>query len=198
MVRKSLIPAGLVTACLILFVIAPCVQADRGNPWHRLEGSWLRTTTDPSGLDAGVKSIIVLTPKNLLANQAAFRGSFINPDPEEVPPGGYVTDFVGEAVLTGPSTYEATGYAYIMMPNPFGGRDLVFAIVVGVVSCTFVDNDTVEGVQTGSIYLGIGGALAGLGDNQDPDGDLIPDFSLEPHDTIDPTPFVDKRTPMAP
>jgi hypothetical protein len=198
MERKGFVVAALVTVCLILFVGAPYVEGGSWQPWNRLDGAWLRTTTDPASLDAGVKSIIVLTPRGPFAREAAFRGSFINPDPATIPPGGFATDFVGEAVMTGPSTYEATGYSYIMMPNPSGGRDLVFAILVGVTSGTFVNNDKVEGVQSGSIYLGIGGSLAGLGDNQDVDGDLIPDEGLVPWKTIGSVPLVDRRTPMVP
>jgi len=184
MERKGFVLAALVTVGLILFVAAPYVQAEG----YRLDGAWLRSTFDAATGEPQHNAIIVLTPKNPSARAAAARGSFLNPDPDLIPPGGYVTDFIGELVMTGPSTYEATAYAYVMVPNP-GGRDLVSLIIIGIASGTFSNENLITGTQSGSIYLGV----------QDTNGDLIPDYDIEGFPLpIPEATFIDKRTPMVP
>jgi len=172
----------------IFFVATPYVLAGGWEPWNRLDGAWLRSTADAVTGEPQVSSIIVLTPKGPFAREAAFRGTFLNPTYGLIPPGGYITDFVGEMVMTGPSTYEATAYAYIMEPVE-GDRAKVSLIIVGTASGTFSTKDLITGSQAGSVYLGA----------QDTNGDLIPDLELDglplpiPEST-----FTDKRTPMVP
>ena len=189
MKRKHL---ALVAAGLILFVAAPCVQADGWEPWSRLEGAWLRTTIDTldDGTEVqGVSGIYTISPKGPFAREAAVRLTFLNPDQTLVaflaPGGGYVTDAVGEAVLTGPNTIEATAYAYIMANQPFPARAAVAGILVGVSQGT-INGDVIEGIQIGYVYLA----------SQDTDGDLIPDTG-DPIVTIT-QPLTDRRAPMVP
>ena len=91
--------------------------------------------------------------------------------------------------MTGHSTYEATAYAYVMVPNPDpeGSRDVVAFIFVATASGTFVNEDLIEGTYVGGLYLA----------SQDTNGDLIPDVE-PPMISIPPGNFVDKRTPMVP
>jgi hypothetical protein len=180
--RYGLLLAAVAVIGLVFLVVAPFVQAGGWPTWNRLEGAWLRAQ------EGGANSLIVYSPKGLLAKKAAFRASFINPTPDVVPPGTSVTDYVGEAVMTGPSTIEATAYAYIMAPNPAGGRDVVALIIVGTSTATFVNEDLIEGFLSGAVYLG----------SQDGDGDLIPDPGEVPFMQTPPEAFTDKRTPMVP
>jgi len=207
MERKYFVLAALVTVGMIFFVATPFVQAGGWQKWNRLEGSSLRSIVDPETGLAGNSphSLIVLAPKGPFARRAALRGNFIDVDPTIIPPGGSVTDFIGEVVMTGPSTYKATAYAYIMVPDPTSTpqapkRDLVFAIIVGMSEGEFLDQDLVEGTQVASVYFGPGAPAIGLPvPNQDEDGDLIPDPGQPPlGGTIGPDVYVDKRTPMVP
>ena len=90
--------------------------------------------------------------------------------------------------MTGPSTYKATAYSYIMAPNPAGGRDVVAFIIVGTATAIFVNDNLVEGTVAGAVYLG----------SQDRDGDLIPDPKEEPIMEVPPDDFTDRRIPMVP
>ena len=192
MERRGFVLAALVVVCPILFVAAPYAQAGGWQPWSRLEGTWLRTSLDENG-DPAARSIYVMSPKGPFAREAAVRLTFINPNPLVVQglggPNGYVTDAIGEAVMTGPSTFKATAYTYIMAPQDFPLRAKVVAILVGTTTSRFVNEDLIEGEGTGLLYPA----------SADADGDLIPDPGSVPY----PLPpvievFTDKRTPMVP
>jgi hypothetical protein len=128
--------------------------------------------------------MIVITPKDVIGRRAAFRGTLLNPDYNT---DGTVTDCIGEAVMTGPSTYEATAYAYVMVPNPDGSRDVVSVIIVTTEEGMFANENYVEGNYYENIYLA----------SQDTNRDLIPDVE-PPLLMFGPQPFVQMRTPMVP
>jgi len=198
MERKGLALAACVTVGLMLFIATPYAQAGGALFWNRLDGgSWLRTTFDPDTGEPGISMVFVLIPKNFLGKQAAVQGSFLNPDPGSLF-GGHFTDWLGEVVMTGRSTYKATAYTYLMVPNPEpDGRDLVAFILVANAIGEFVNQDLAEGTQTGGLYLGPGNPF-GL-PSQDTDGDLIPDLEVPGFPIPIPTThFVDKRTPIMP
>jgi hypothetical protein len=96
----TLVLAALATIGLIFLVVSPCVQADMAKGsfvWYRLDGTWLRNSVVEEEAGNPPRSMIVITPKNLLGTKAAFRGSFI--DPQTFLPTGtpeFITDFVGE------------------------------------------------------------------------------------------------------
>ena len=171
----------------MLFAVAPNVQGDRGGR-VRLDGAWL--VTSPAGI-RGVETITALDPSgrrsavrlNMLSADAAGLGCC--PDAE------YLSVAIGEAVMTGPSTFEATLMNYSMRAatetecDAGDCRDQVVCIWVVNVSGT-VTEDTQDTWATLTIYQ-----------STDEDGDMLPDDEDVPCLECVPIPFFAKRVPMA-
>ncbi len=169
----------------VLIAVAPPVQGknddDQGeDDGYSLAGSWL--VTSPVGI-RGVETITALDPSgrrlavNLTSLSADATGMGCCPGAD------YLSVAIGDAVMTGPSEFEATIMAYSM--KTADPRDEVVCIWVMNVSGT-VTEDTQETATLFTIYP-----------TSDSDLDMLPDDCDAPCLSIT-LPVDAKRVPMAP
>jgi hypothetical protein len=192
MSKKNVLIWAFAAFAGMLFAVAPNVQGDAGGR-VRLDGAWL--VTSPAGI-RGVETITALDPSG---KSAAVRLNMLSADATGLgccPDAEYLSVAIGEAVMTGPSTFEATLMNYSMRaateleckpdpPTPPDCRDQVVCIWVVNVSGT-VTEDTQDTLATLTIYP-----------STDVDGDMLPDENDVPCLECLPMPFMAKRVPMA-
>lgn len=148
----------------MLLAVAPHVQADKDDHGRvRLAGSWL--VTSPAGI-RGSETMSALDPSG---RRVAVRLTSLSADATGMgccPDAEYLSVAIGDAVMTGPSEFEATLMAYSMKTGAV--RDEVVCIWVMDVSGTVTEN-TQETTTTFTIYP-----------TSDTDVDMLPDDCDEP------------------
>jgi hypothetical protein len=196
---KALTLVTLATVGLIFIVASPQVQAGGWEKWYRLEGSWIRTIPGTT-----IASTVTYSPMDLLGRKALLRleGLSVDMNLHVIPgldcddsgglclcPKTYrLTDFVGEAVKTGPSTQRGTAVSYgIRLPEDGEIRDQVECIWVGTGESEFTGPNSITGVDYISVYRV----------EQDKDGDLLPDPDETPMLCV-PLPGQDTRVRIMP
>jgi hypothetical protein len=206
MSKRTVVLIAFATVAGALLALGPHMQGDwayGGGQAIKLEGAWIITVPDtpislletvipigPSGRRAVIKMDPVVTDVkiHLTPGECDDPGGFC------LCPNAYrMTPTIGEAVMTGSRTAEATGIAYAMRPpteeecDVGNCRDQVECIWVTQGLVEFLDPNT----QEGTLNLAIFGADA------DQDGDLLPDEGAEPLLCME-MPGVIKRLPMLP
>ncbi len=174
-----------------LFAVAPHIQqdADGGGMNYKLGGAWLRTSTLPPlppgfpPLNPTIRSTITFVPTVPSGKKAliTIQGLSVDIHAQGVCPDTiYLSDFVGEAVMTGPDTFEGTAVGYGMRPPTpeecaaMDCRDQIECIWVGIGETLFTSQDSATGTDYISAYY--------VGDRSDhpmlPDPEALPDVSL--------------------
>jgi len=187
--KKTALLATIATIAGAILIFGPLSdQASGGGEAVKLEGSWVMV-----GPTIGMRNLETFIP-NPSGRTAAVYGQAISADATAgglCPNADYLSSSIGEVVLTGPSSVEATTVIYSM--NKVAPRDQIECIWVANASAEFTA-DTQEGIINFSIYPTWG--FPGY-PNPDADGDLLPDPGAEPILCLQ-VPFEAKRVPMIP
>jgi hypothetical protein len=188
--KRTTLLATIATAVGAFLIFGPMGdQALGGGEAVKLEGSWI--LTDQLGI--GINMLEVFTP-DPSGRTAAVHGHALSADAKA---GGlcmfadYISDGVGEVVMTGSSSAEATMVLYSM--RKVTPRDQVDCIWVASATAEFT-TDTQEVTINFSIYPTWG--LPGY-PNPDTDGNLLPDDGAEPYACLS-IPFIGERVRLMP
>ncbi len=150
--KKNILGATLATAAAALLVITQTAGTTASPQSTKLEGAWIYTVPGTP-----VLATMHMSP-DASGLRAAISGQLVVPIPatQAFPDNEFVSDFVGEAVMTGPYTAEMTIIGYgskevvPTLQSPFD-RALVL-IWVGSGTMKFTASGKIEGVQHLAYY----------------------------------------------
>jgi hypothetical protein len=176
--KKTAIMAALaiITGAFLAFGPMQGDQAYGGGAAVKLEGAWARTNTlSLNGIPLStIRGTVTFSPSDPSGRTAVMRIQGLSVDLHaqgNCPNTYYLSDMVGEAVMTGPKTAEGTAVGYGMRPpDPSKGevRDQIECIWVGTGFAKYTDPDSAIGEDYISVYLA----------EQDTDGDMLPDTGI--------------------
>jgi hypothetical protein len=171
--KKKLIAVTFATAATALLVITQAAWTGPNSEANKLEGAWIaKAVTGP------VQASYVITPSDPSGQRATLSGLIQVRIPIEVLlPGVFGEseisgDFVGEAVMTGPSTasYTVVGYGRKRLNPPTPFKEKVVLI--------WVDSGQIQFTESGKLQ--VTHCVAYYHPNADADGDGLPDPGQTP------------------
>lgn len=189
MSKKNLLIFAVVASAGMLFSVTSDVESG-GQGRHRLDGAWL-----VSNPDVGIRGLETVTSIDPSGLRFSVRLTTLSGDPTVgglCPAADYLSAGVGEAVMTGPSTADATIMAYAMRVE--FPRDQIECIWVLSGTTQFTE-DTQDALVNFAIYPTW--LPPEVYPNPDANDDLIPDEGVSPYVCL-PIPFQAKRVPMMP
>jgi hypothetical protein len=156
-------------------------------------GAWLVVNQE-----LGIRGLQTVSPIDPSGKRAVHRQQTISADPTVgglCPRAYLLSDVIGEAIITGPSTAEATAVGYAMRKPVLPEiRDQIECIWV-LTSTSDMTKDTQEIAVNIAVYPTWG--VYGTYPNPDVDGDMLPDEGVEPYVCL-PFVFQATRVPMLP
>ena len=191
--KKIAVLAALATMIGAFLVFGP-MQGDQaygggaqGNA-IKAGGAWLVVNQE-----LGIRGLQTVSPIDPSGKRAVHHQQTISADPTVgglCPRAYFLSDVIGEAIMTGPSTAEATAVGYAMRKPVLPEiRDQIECIWV-LTSTSDVTKDTQEVAVNIAIYpTWIPGYIP------DSDGDMLPDEGVEPYVCL-PFVFQATRVPM--
>jgi hypothetical protein len=175
MSKKNVLIWAFAAFAGMLFAVAPNVQGDDGA--YRLEGAWLRTSTLPPfpiPLNPTIRQTVTFTPTVPSGKRALIAAQAISADMTaqgNCLESYYITDPIGEGVMTGPDTMVGTVVGYGMRSPTeaecLAGdcRDQIECIWLVTGEAKFTSPDSLIGTDHISVY----------NVSTDPEHPLLPD-----------------------
>jgi hypothetical protein len=182
---------ALLTVLVMLSGIVLVTQSSVQAGAYKLKGAWIRTSV--IGEDT-IRTKMTLTPADPSGKSAIVLVQGVSVDANVgglCPNADYLTDLVGEGVMTGPSSNWGTVVGYSMrIEEPRDQIECIW-IITGIAEFTGPDSE----VGTGFVSIYPTWLPAGFYPNPDGDNDGLPDPGVPPFACI-PLPFTGVRVPM--
>jgi hypothetical protein len=188
--KKLLVYSLLFFAVVGVFVFAGGVPLAAAPADCRIQGTWVDSFSGGPWADPLIIQTTI-TPQDPAGNRLTYVMRLVNPDVtfglgfDET---DYMSELIGEAVKTGPKTYDFSLIGYGVKERPADRNEIIYLWTInGSTECVDGDN------FTNDVNLAVYTAA------QDADKDGFPDQGEEPSFCIGPTDFGSaKRIPLMP